>query len=407
MTKNNEHASPNNVERNDTEMSGLEETTRSLINAEQGKTQPVEADNTSENTDTVSVGESMLEAETAAMVQPETVDNVPAEETGEKGKKRKRKMLVAGVAAAVAVLVAAGGGLGYYRYHTVAEQKKACTTTVNVIKKEQQSLATLLGSDDVTKALKVTESQVLKADAHVTADLAKAVEQAQGKVVLPECELGYWDFTTNLDQQTSAVSKLVAQRQTAVTSAVESVQDALSAKKLADAKTKLQTTVDTASKLLTDSDGKVADNATRDALKKAIDAAKKLLKEGKETDPAKYVTKALDDAVNGVNASVEAKRKADEEAAAQAAAEAAAAAAAQAQRSYTPSYTGGGYAGGGYSGGNGGGSYTPPANNGGGSSGGIDWDAWLKDRQREAAEKCAQGDTSYCPCKANEYCPIG
>lgn len=398
MTKNNEHASPNNVERNDTEMSGLEETTHSLINAEQGKTQPAEADNTSENTDTVSVGENALEAETAAMVQPETVDNVPAEETGEKGKKRKRKMLVAGVAAAVAVLVAVGGGLGYYRYHTVAEQKEACITTVNTVKKEQQNLASLLESDEIVTALKVTESQILKADKHVVADLKDAVEQAGQKVSLPSCELDYWDFTTNLDQQTSKVSKLVTQRQAAVTSAVKAVQEAVAAKKLTDAKTKLQTVVDNATKLLNDSDGKVADNATRDALKKAIDAANKLLKDNKETDPAKYATKTLDEAVNGVNASVEAKRKADEEAAAQAAAEAAAAAA-QAQQSYMPAYSGGGYSGGGYSGGNGGGSYTPPANNSGGSSGGsISYEEFMRPKGDDIPNPCSD---------PTQYCPIG
>lgn len=395
MTKNNEHASPNNVERNDTEMSGLEETTRSLINAEQGETQPVEADNTSENTDTVSIGESMLEAETAAMVQPETVDNVPAEETGEKGKKRKRKVLIAGVAAAVAVLVAVGGGLGYYRYHTVSAQKEACHVAVASITKDQQSLTALLKSDDVAQALKVTDKQVLKDDAHVIADLKTSVDGAQEKVVLPSCQLDYWDFNTNLDQQTGKTAQQVKSRKTAVTQAVDQVQKAVAAKTLNDAKSKLQTVVDNATKLLNDSDGKVADNATRDALKKAIDAANKLLKDNKETDPAKYATKTLDEAVNDVNASVEAKRKADEEAAAQAAA---AVAAAQAQRSYTPTYNGGGYSGGGYSGGNGGGSYTPPANNGGGSSG-PSWE------ELKARNEALHPSRPICP-DPTQYCPV-
>lgn len=406
---NNEHASPNanelnnaldnsSNEVNNSEASGLEETTRSLINAEQGETQPVEADNTSENTDTVSVGESALEAETAAMVQPETGGNVPAEETGEKGKNRKRKVLIAGVAATVAVLVAVGGGLGYYRYHAVAEQKEACNTAVASITKDQQSLTALLKSDKVVQALKVTDKQVLKDDAHVIADLKTAVESAQEKVSLPSCQLDYWDFTTDLSEQTGKTAQQVKSRKTAVTQEVEQVQKAVSAKTLNDAKAKLQTTVDAASKLLSDSDGKVQDNATRDTLKKAIDAANKLLKENKETDPAKYATKALDDAIGGVNASVEAKRKADEEAAAAAAA---AQAAAQAQRAYTPTYNGGGYSGGGYSGGNnGGGSYTPPANNGGGSGssgGSTSWEDLKKSIPHDPDLDCHQG----------EYCPIG
>ncbi|MDU2061239.1 MAG: colicin transporter, partial [Bifidobacterium breve] len=85
--------------------------------------------------------------------------------------------------------------------------------------------------------------------------------------------------------------------------------------------------------------GKVADNATRDALSNAIDAANGL-KDG--NDPAKIdgARKTLEDAINGVNASVQAKTDADAQAAA-----AAAQARAQAQSAYSgvSSYSGGAY----------------------------------------------------------------
>ncbi len=104
-----------------------------------------------------------------------------------------------------------------------------------------------------------------------------------------------------------------------LTKAVRAVAESKAAKRLDDAKTNLTAKLDEASKLLADSDGKVADNATRDALSNAIDAANGL-KDG--NDPAKIdgARKTLEDAINGVNASVQAKTDADAQAAAAAAA---------------------------------------------------------------------------------------
>ena len=104
-------------------------------------------------------------------------------------------------------------------------------------------------------------------------------------------------------------------------------------------KTNLTAKLDEASKLLADSDGKVADNATRDALSNAIDAANGL-KDG--NDPAKIdgARKTLEDAINGVNASVQAKTDADAQAAAAAAAAAQAQAQAQSTYSGVSSYSG-------------------------------------------------------------------
>lgn len=117
--------------------------------------------------------------------------------------------------------------------------------------------------------------------------------------------------------------------------AVRAVTESKAAKTLETAKTNLTAKLDEASRLLADSDGKVADNATRDALSNAIDAANGL-KDG--NDPAKIdgARKTVEDAINGVNASVQAKTDADAQAAA-----AAAAAAAQAQAQAQSTYSGG------------------------------------------------------------------
>ena len=124
--------------------------------------------------------------------------------------------------------------------------------------------------------------------------------------------------------------------------AVRAVTESKAAKRLETAKTNLTAKLDEASKLLADSDGKVADNATRDALSNAIDAANGL-KDG--NDPAKIdgARKTVEDAINGVNASVQAKTDADAQAAAAAAAAAQAQAQAQSTYSGVSSYSGGAY----------------------------------------------------------------
>ncbi len=71
--------------------------------------------------------------------------------------------------------------------------------------------------------------------------------------------------------------------------AVRAVIESKAAKTLETAKTNLTAKLDEASKLLADSNGKVADNATRDALSNAIDAANGL-KDG--NDPRKSTGRA-------------------------------------------------------------------------------------------------------------------
>lgn len=265
-------------------------------------------------------------------------------------KSNRKKMLPITAASLAAVLALSCTGLGLYRHYQVQSLADDCKQAVSTVQSAQQKLDTLVVSDDVVQALKISDKQVT--DSKTIASLKEAVELASQKAVIPECVVDYFDFSTNPQTAVVALGKTIATHSTAVTDAVAAVNKSVAQKQLVDAQKKLKTAVDSANKVLADSDGNVQDNATREALKAAIDAASKLLKDNKETDPAKYATKALDDAVSKVNASMEAKRKADEEAAAQAAA--AAAAAAQAQRSYTPTYNN--YTGGGYSNGNNGGS---------------------------------------------------
>lgn len=164
----------------------------------------------------------------------------------------------------------------------------------------------------------------------------------------------------------------------ALDAALKAVRDSRLAKELDTAKSQLRQGIDGAGQTLKDTDGKVADNATRDSLAKAIDEANDTLSRKGVADPKTYTdAKAkLDAAVRQVTDSKAAKEQADAEAAAQAQAQAqaqAAAAVAQSQRSYSQSYNRYGGSGSGYSSNRGYSapkqSYTP-SNNGGGSSGG-------------------------------------
>lgn len=94
---------------------------------------------------------------------------------------------------------------------------------------------------------------------------------------------------------------------------------------------KLEKTVSDAERLLKDSDGKVADAATRDELFKAVKA--------RDADKIAAASKKVNDSVTArTKADEEAQRKAEEEAAAQAQTQQSYS---TPQQSYTPSYSGG------------------------------------------------------------------
>ena len=165
------------------------------------------------------------------------------------------------------------------------------------------------------------------------------------KAMAPEYEGCVAENAQGLDAATVKLNEQAdwyGTHEKSLSKAVRAVAESKAAKRLDDAKTNLTAKLDEASRLLADSDGKVADNATRDALSNAIDAANGL-KDG--NDPAKIdgARKTVEDAINGVNASVQAKTDADAQAAAAAAAAAQAQAQAQSTYSGVSSYSGGAY----------------------------------------------------------------
>lgn len=258
----------------------------------------------------------------------------PAENITEPSKdgRKRPKWLPPLIAVVCAVILVAAGIIGWNAYSgaKLAEAKEACATAADTVRNNANEYNALLNGD-AADAAAVKAEQVK--DSKTIESLGKEL-----KAMAPEYEGCVAENAQGLDAATVKLNEQADWYEThekSLSKAVRAVAESKAAKRLDDAKTNLTAKLDEASKLLADSDGKVADNATRDALSNAIDAANGL-KDG--NDPAKIdgARKTLEDAINGVNASVQAKAEADAQTAA------AAAAAAQAQAQAQSTYTGGG-----------------------------------------------------------------
>ena len=257
----------------------------------------------------------------------------PAENITEPSKDGRKcpKWLPPLVAAVCAVILVAAGIIGWNAYSgaKLAEAKEACATAADTVRNNANEYNALLNGD-AADAAAVKAEQVK--DSKTVESLGKEL-----KAMAPEYEGCVAENAQGLDAATVKLGEQAdwyKAHEKSLSKAVKAVTESKDSKRLDDAKANLKAKLDEASKLLTDSDGKVQDNATRETLTNAIDAANKL-KDANDATKIDKAHKTLEDAINGVNASVQAKTDAD----AQAAAAAAAAAAAQAQAQST--YSGG------------------------------------------------------------------
>lgn len=278
------------------------------------------------------------------------------------GSNRKRNIIIAASVAAVLLLAAGAGGYAVACNNVNAGMQAAHAQAANVDKQLSDKLKeaqTLL--DGTTKEQVADEATLTK--------LADAIKTAGSQQGVDESTANRWLVWQTMGAQSAYDSDAEAAQSAidALTATMGAVNDSINDKLIADAQAKLDKLVADAQKLYDSTDGKVQDNATRDALKTALDNAKK---GGADVDALDKLSTALNDAQTKVNDSVKAKEQADAEAQAQA--EAAANTAASANTGYTGGgYNGGGYTGGGYSGYTGGytgGGYS--GYSGGGSNGG-------------------------------------
>lgn len=305
----------------------------------------------------------------------ETADetkDVPEDGRNDEAHGVRRKTVAIIIAAVVVALAGIGGGYAYWTHHEGNAYHEAVAQAENADK------ALMKAVDEATattyKADQLKEPKLLD-------KLNEQVKKAESLKGIPDDNPSEWlAWQLVSAKQANAMDADEANAQAkALNAALKAVRDSKLAKELDTAKSQLKQGIDGAGQTLRDTDGKVADNATRDGLMKAIDEANDTLSKKGVTDPKTYAdAKAkLDAAVKQVTDSKAAKEQADAEAAAQAQAQAAQAAA-QPQSSYSQSYNRYGGSGSGYSSNRGYSaprqSYTAPrqsytpSSNGGGSS---------------------------------------
>ncbi|WP_024627877.1 hypothetical protein [Bifidobacterium sp. A11] len=265
--------------------------------------------------------------------------------------KPRPKWLVPVIAAVVVVVVAVAGLVGWRVFESRRHDAALDSCT--------QAVKTLQGKTSSGHMAQYREAAGIKADqvkdAKTVLAMARSVKNAEGlKRQTVQCKASMSAADLNAE---AGKARRIDGRFAVVAKAAKAVLASRDAKVLDDAKAALDGKKGEASRLLADSDGKVADNATRDGLQKAIDQAGQV-KSGKAKAYQDAVN-ALQAAIDQVNASVQAKSQADQQAAVQAAQAAQAQAAQQqpAQQQTAPSYRGGG----GYTP-----SYRPSINRGGG-----------------------------------------
>ena len=268
----------------------------------------------------------------------------------EGGGNRKRRIAVF-VSAVVFLLVVAAvvaGVLVTRERHTAAledctRSSKAYETGIAEQKRTQ---------DRARQVLAATPAQNT-ADPKIYASLEQAArKQANRTAVSCTASQSTAELNRNKDRLNKATS---ANKQLARLNkeGAAKVEASARAKTLSDEKQALDASISAAAALLGGSEGKVADNAVRESLGKALDDARQVSGKKGITDPKTYTDakQALDGAINAVNDSIGQKQAADEAARQAAAAEtytANGAGAAYAGGGNARSgYTGGGYVGGG------------------------------------------------------------
>ena len=217
-----------------------------------------------------------------------------AAEPGADGRKRPKWLLpLIAVVCAVMLVVAGVVGWNMYRGVKLAEAKEACATAADGVRSRANEYNALVNGD-AADAAAVKAEQVK--DAKTVESLGKEL-----KAATPVYEGCVAEDAKGLDAATAKLNEQADWYKTheqSLSKAVKAVTESKAAKTLETAKTNLTAKLDEASKLLTDSDGKVQDNATRETLTDAIDAANKLKD---SNDPAKIdkARKTLEDAING------------------------------------------------------------------------------------------------------------
>ena len=246
--------------------------------------------------------------------QVEGEDQAPpaivSEDGGDLPGKPRPKWLVPVVVAVVVVVVVAG--LVGWRVVENRRHDAALDSCGRAVK-------TLKGKTGSDRLAQYREAAGIKSDqvkdAKTVVAMARSVKDAEG-IKEPTIRCNASMSTGELNAAAGQAGKIEG-KYAAVARAAKAVTASRDAKALEDARAALDGKKEEASRLLADSDGKVADNATRDGLQQAIDQAGQA--KGDKAKAYQDAVGALQAAIDRVNASVQAKSQADQQAAAQAA----------------------------------------------------------------------------------------
>ena len=219
---------------------------------------------------------------------------------------RRPKWLVPVVVAVVVVVVVAGlvgwRVVGNRRHDEAFE---SCSRAVKTL----QGKTGPARMDSYREAAGIKTDQVK--DAKTVVALARSVKDAEGiKEQTIQCKASM--STGDLNAAAGQAGKIDG-KYAAVARAAKAVTASRDAKALDDAWAALDGKKGEASRLLADSDGKVADNATRDGLQQAIDQAGQA--KGDKAKAYRDAAAALQVAIDRVNASMQARSQADQQAA--------------------------------------------------------------------------------------------
>lgn len=228
-----------------------------------------------------------------------TIPVAPKEPSADKWK------IIAIVAAIAAVAVAIAGVIVVRNRINSKEQRAAVVVCEKAKSKYSKANEKLQNAIEQATSLQGTAANQV-ADAATIDQLTQAVTKAQNLKTVGGCSVLLSETTlraharsmskqiSNIKEQTKAV--------TAAATAVYASKRALEVNKTTAA---LQKTIADAKTLLDGSAGQVADESTRDAFAKAIDAAQKLL-DGKSTDVTamQNASKVISSTSDGVNKSV-------------------------------------------------------------------------------------------------------
>ena len=220
---------------------------------------------------------------------------------------RRAKWLVPAVVALVVVVVVVAGLVGWRvvesRRHDAALD--SCNRAVKTLQEKTRSARMAR----YREAFGVKRDQVK--DASTVVALARSVKDAEG-IRQPTIRCKASMSTDGLNAAAGRAEKLDGEY-AAVSKAADAVLASRDAKALEDAKTSLAQAVSAAQGTLDSTNGKVADNKTRETLQQAIDVANKVLAGKDVKNPQKYrdAEASLTAPVNSVNDSVAAKAAAD------------------------------------------------------------------------------------------------